>query len=71
MLVSLNVLGLSGAVLGGYFKTTNRLQHRAKQHSVARLGFLSVDSRACHALYFDRRAWVFCSTSFIFTEAVG
>ena len=58
-------------MLGGYSKSTNWLQHRAKQHSLVRLGFLAVDSRADNALYFDRRAWVFSSTSFIFTEAVG
>ena len=46
MQVSFNVLGLSGAVLGGYFKKTNWLQHRAKQHFCVRLGFLSVDIRA-------------------------
>ena len=46
MLFSLYVLGLSGAVLGGCFKSTNWLQHRAKQHFCVRLGFLSVDSRA-------------------------
>ena len=46
MRVSFNVSGLSGVVLGGCFKKTNWLQHRAKQHSLVRLGFLAVDSRA-------------------------
>ena len=46
MWASFNILGLSGAVLGGCFKSTNWLQHRAKQHFCVRLGFLAVDSRA-------------------------
>ena len=33
-------------MLGGCFKKTNWLQHRAKQHFCVRLGFLAVDSRA-------------------------
>ena len=47
---SFNISGLSGAVLGGYFKKTNWLQHRAKQQLVSGLGGLAGDKSANSAM---------------------